>query len=156
MHFHLITLVPERLLIIISPAIRNFGHTPHYETQAPLAENDESKRGMFSDRLVCGGCWQVNKARRGREHPSRQGKVVVAIVTPVCWSVYQPRRRGANATSAPGNCCIRLRRDRAFADLGDNYNLESRKTLARLTEPTSSTFQNFSESNVSQCELLDS
>lgn len=31
----------------------------------------------------------------GREHPSRQGEVVVAIVTPVCWSVYQPRgRRG--------------------------------------------------------------
>lgn len=49
-----------------------------------------------------------------------------------------------------------------ITDGGDNYNLESRKirvSLDRLTESTFSIFrgiQNFAESSVRLCELLDS
>jgi len=65
-----------------------------------------SKRGMFSDRLVGGGCWRINAGVRAvegaqaslssRRGGSSSGGGWVAIVTPVCWPVYQPRGR-ANA-----------------------------------------------------------
>lgn len=95
-------------------------------------------------------------ARRGREHLSRHEGVVVVIVTPVCWPVYQPCGRRANITSLPPRTAgIRLHRRRASTDLDDDDDdLERREictSFAHLTRPTVSGFReirNSSKSNI--------